>query len=184
MNHTIGILHYRGLAWSQDVMLNEHDLVQVAQAELAIAIDSFSYASRFKTWAYRVIIWSVQRKLRDLKARKRGESPAYIDQSTGMDVPVDESMQPDSIVSARLLAEQVDAILAAQPDKRLETIFRLWAHEERSVREIGALIHLHPSRVRVLLKQARQILQSHPSIQLWHNPNGSDLSEESKDKNK
>jgi RNA polymerase sigma factor (sigma-70 family) len=178
---TLGILHQHGLDWSNDIMLNEQDLVQVAQAELAIAIDSFSYASRFKTWAYRVIVWSAQRKLRDLRARKRGERPEYIDQSTGMEVPVDESMQPDAIVSARLLAELVAAILAAQPDQRLETIFRLWAREERSVKEIGALVHLHPSRVRVLLKQAQQILQNDPGIQLWHDTDDNDLIERTKD---
>lgn len=182
MNQTVGILRQARLAWSNDASIDEDDLVQVAQAELVTAIGSFNYASRFKTWAYRVVIWSVQRKYRALRARKRLIRPDYIDQSAGMDVPVDESTHPDVVTSAHLLAEQVDAILSAQPDKRLKLIFRLWAQEERSVKEISAIVHLHSSRVRVLLRQARQILQNDPRIRTWQDPDDDDPIEVSKDK--
>ncbi len=64
------------------------------------------------------------------------------------------------------------AILAEQPDQRLGHLFYLWAVEDRRSAEIGALVHLHPSRVRALLQQIRLLLRDHPAIRAWQEGGG------------
>jgi RNA polymerase sigma factor (sigma-70 family) len=161
------ILHRAGLDWSSDLLFDDQDLAQIARAELVQAIGSFHFASRFSTWAHNVIVQSARRVIRDSRALKRAIRPASLDQQTQVDVAIGDSEHPEAAAAAHMLAERVAAILVAQADQRLAQIFYLWAVADLRVEAISKIVHLHPSRVRVLLVQARQILRDAPEIRSW-----------------
>ncbi|MDQ2998922.1 MAG: sigma-70 family RNA polymerase sigma factor, partial [Chloroflexota bacterium] len=165
--HVLAILRHAGLAWSNDASIDLEDLAQVARAELARALPSFRYASRFSTWAHQVIVQSTQRYIRDRQALKRAGRPDSLEQLLAEEQPVIDKEQPDAEAEARVLAALIDTILSAQPDQRFAIIFRLWAQHDMRVEEIGQRVQLSPSQVRVLLKRIRELLQQHPSITTW-----------------
>jgi RNA polymerase sigma factor (sigma-70 family) len=167
MSAVLRILSREGLNWTTDPAITSDDLAQIALMELAHSIHSFHYHSRFSTWAYGVIVRSVQRSIRDSRALKRAQRPDSLDQLTDSEALIRFEDHPETIGVAQLLVEQALAILAAQPDQRLKDIFELWAIEDTKVDEIGKLFKLHPSRIRALLQQARQMLREHPTIQTW-----------------
>jgi RNA polymerase sigma factor (sigma-70 family) len=161
------ILRRAGLDWSSDLLFDSEDLAQIARAELVRAITSYHYASRFSTWAHQVIVQSVQRAIRDRHALKRAIRPDSLDQLPRVDASIGDAEHPESAAAARVLAERIAAVLEEQADQRLAQIFHLWAVADLRVEEIGKIVHLHPSRVRALLLQARQILRDAPEIQSW-----------------
>jgi hypothetical protein len=61
----------------------------------------------------------------------------------------------------------IDMVLRDQADPRLVKIFRLWAHEDRRVVEIGTQLGLSEARVRALLGQLLQLLRQEPAIRNW-----------------
>jgi len=162
------ILRKAGLDWSSDTIFTSEDLVQIARIELVRAIPSFRYASRLSTWAHQVIVQSVQRAIRDSQALKRAIRPDSLEQLPHVDVSIGDAEHPEAATAARVLAERLAAVLEEQADQRLARIFHLWAVADLRVEEIGKIVHLHPSRVRALLLQARQILRAAPEIQSWH----------------
>lgn len=163
----IGILRRAGLDWSRDSAVDLEDIAQIACSDLARALPSYRYQSRFISWAYSVVVRSVQRHVRAVQAKRRAAPVTSLDaQATP---PADHALPYHEVATnARLLAEQIAAVLGNQQDQRLLPIFRLWAIEERTSAEIGALVGLHESRVRALLKQARAILQNDAAIQQWN----------------
>jgi RNA polymerase sigma factor (sigma-70 family) len=167
MAQVLLILRKAGLDWSSDMLFDGEDLAQIARIELVRAIASFHYASRFSTWAHQVIVRSVQRAIRDRQALKRAIRPASLDQLPHVDASIGDAEHPESAAAARVLAERIAAVLEEQADQRLARIFHLWAVADLRVEEIGKIVHLHPSRVRALLLQARQILRDAPEIQSW-----------------
>lgn len=167
MYQVVGVLRRAGMAWSDDPAIDVEDLAQVARADLARALPSYRYESRFSSWAYRVVVQSATRQIRRARAEKRAVRPASLDQAEVSALIPDPAADPESIARARLLAERVAAVLSAQPDQRLLVIFQQWSLEERGTAEIGALVRLHPSRVRALLARAREALRADPAIRAW-----------------
>jgi RNA polymerase sigma factor (sigma-70 family) len=168
MRQVLGVLRRAGVAWSDDPAIDLEDLAQVARAELARALPAYRFQSRFSSWAYRVVVQSAARQIRHARAEKRSARPDSLHQAPGVDALVATVADPELAAQGRLLAERVAAVLAAQPDRRLLSIFQQWALEERGTAEIGAVVRLHPSRVRALLAQARQALRADPVIQAWY----------------
>lgn len=167
MGQVVAILKQAGLAWSSDAAVELDDLVQVARVELVRSLPSFQYHSRFSTWAYRVVVQSVQRYIRDSQARKRAGHPASLEQLPQHEVPGYAGEYLEDYADGRLLLERISRILAAHPDNRLAYIFRCWALADQRTEEIGALIQLSPARTRALLAQARALLRDHPDIRPW-----------------
>jgi RNA polymerase sigma factor (sigma-70 family) len=170
MRQVLGVLRSAGMAWSDDPAVEVEDLAQVARAELAAALPGYRYGSRFSSWAYRVVVQSVTRQIRRARAAKRAVYPESLEALDPSAEPLAPAAEPEVAASGRLLAERVAVVLSAQPDARLLGIFQQWAMEERGTAEIGALVRLHPSRVRALLAQARQALRADPVIRDWADP--------------
>ncbi|NCC34655.1 MAG: sigma-70 family RNA polymerase sigma factor, partial [Chloroflexia bacterium] len=60
----VGVLRRAGIDWSRDGSLELDDLAQIARADLAQALPSYRYQSRFLSWAYSVVVRSAHRYLR------------------------------------------------------------------------------------------------------------------------
>ena len=161
------ILHKAGLHWSSDSAVHCDDLVQVAQMALVVSLPNFAYRSSFTTWAYTVVVQSVRRHIRDSCAKKRAQRPASLDAAPELAVPAAEADEPEQQAATSLLIDQIRTILIQGGDERLALIFHLWAVDDLATEVIGKRIHLHPSRVRALLVQARTLLQRHPTIRTW-----------------
>lgn len=168
------ILQKGRLYWSSDPAIDPDDLAQIARVELARSITSFRYNSQFGTWAHRVVINSVQRYIRDLHADKRPRGSQSIDESPELELAISMAEDPEVVTRARLLADLVLKLLAAQKDKRLQSIFYLKAIEDKRIEEIASLVSLHPSRVRTLLQEALRLLRQHPDMQSWQDSGKSD----------
>lgn len=166
-SQALGVLRSAGLDWSSDGAVGAEDMVQIALAALAQALPSYRYHSRFSSWAYSVIVRSAQRQLRFAGAQRRSAAPASLEAVDEGDQPAGPADTQEQQARARLLAEGVGRVLAAHRDRRLGPIFHLWAVEERTSAEIGELVGLHESRVRALLKQAREELRASPEIRAW-----------------
>ncbi|MEI6776705.1 MAG: sigma-70 family RNA polymerase sigma factor [Chloroflexales bacterium] len=161
------ILRKAGLSWSSDSAVDSDDLVQVAQMAIMISLPSFAYRSSFVTWAHAVIIQSVRRHIRDSRAKKRAQRPDSLDSTPDGATPVHDEEGPEQQVLTKILIDQTHAVILQARDERMALIFHLWAVEDRSTKEIGTLVHLHPSRVRALLALTRTLLLQHPAIQTW-----------------
>lgn len=172
MQQVLVVLRSAGLHWADDPAISEDDLAQIARAELVRALPAYRYQSRFSTWAYGVVVQIVKRYLRDRRALKRAARPESLDTVAESALPAGLGQAEAAAQSASLLAA-INAVLGEHPDGRLRQIFHLWAVEDRRVAEIGALIHLHPSRVRALLALARTLLSEHPDIRAWRAPEDS-----------
>lgn len=167
LQQVLAILHHNGLAWSDDVALDAEDLAQIARAALVHSLGSYRYASRLSTWAHQVVVQSVRRALRDSRAAKRAGRPESLDQLPSGDLPDKPIEHPETLASAAALSDQIATILNQHGGPRLVAIFQLWAINDLRPAQIGALVALHPSRVRTLLLEARRLLQQHPTIQSW-----------------
>lgn len=163
----LAILRRNSLDWSRDGSVDSEDLAQMARGDLARALPSYGYQSRFLSWAYSVVVRSVQRHVRAVQAQRRAAPVTSLEHLSTPLPAEEETLQPEHAAHASLLAEQVHTVLSRQSDPRLPAIFRLWAIEDRTSAEIGALVNLHESRVRALLKQARTVLAGDAAIQQW-----------------
>jgi RNA polymerase sigma factor (sigma-70 family) len=163
----LGVLRHAGLDWSTDAALADEDLVQEAIAELARALPSYGYRSRFTSWAYRVLVQSAQRQIRFATTQRRGGRPDSLSQLPAEAEPGDPAPPHHHTVDARLLERLIASVLDEHPDKRLSRIFVLWAIHDQSTAEIGRLFNIHESRARALLKLARDYLRAHPQIRDW-----------------
>lgn len=165
------ILRHAGLSWTDDAAIDADDLAQVARAALVRALPGFRYASRFSTWSRQVVVQCVQRYLRDLHALKRAARPYSLDHDPArFDLALHDAAHPETLAHAQVLADMIDAVLGEQPDRRLATIFRLWAIDDLRVEEIGRRIQLSPAQVRALLQRCRQMLRHDPRIRAWLDP--------------
>lgn len=169
---TFAVLRRAGVEWSHDQALATEDLVQEALADLARALPSFRYQSRFSSWAFSVLVQSARRQIRFSNAQRRAGRPDSLQQLSDDQEPIEPIAYHEHTTTTRLLVAQIDAVLGEHRDDRLVRIFRLWALEDRTSAEIGALVQLHESRVRALLKQARTHLQAHPAIRAWAEASG------------
>jgi RNA polymerase sigma factor (sigma-70 family) len=167
MHRTMGVLRANGFGRSDNTLLDPADLVQVANAALVRALPTYRYQSRFSSWAFRVIVQSARNELRAALAQKRAAQPASLDQLAEGDHPADSRSRDEERANSQLLVGMVRGILAAHPNERLGRIFLLWALADQRVADIGALLQLHPTRVRALLREARALLQNSHAIREW-----------------
>jgi RNA polymerase sigma factor (sigma-70 family) len=165
-SQALGMLRRQGLDWLRDGAVSAEDMAQIVLAELARALPSYGYRSRFSSWAYSVVARCAQRQVRAASAQRRSAPVESLDM-VEVGAPPDPQPQHEQAANARILAARVSEVLAAHSDRRLATIFQLWAVEEHTSAEIGAVVRLHESRVRALLKQARELLREDPAIRLW-----------------
>ncbi len=167
-NQVTAILSHANLLWSRDYAVDSEDIKQIACTELAKSLPRFHYASRFSTWARTVVVQRIQRHVRDSLASKRAKRPESLD-SSDIDTSalVDEHEQPTTHAEASILYNLIESLLADHPDQRLKTIYQLWFKQDQRIEDIGALIRVHPSRVRQLIGEMRTFLRAHPELQTW-----------------
>jgi RNA polymerase sigma factor (sigma-70 family) len=162
------ILGHANLLWSRDYAVDDDDLVQIACAELAQALPRFRYASRFSTWARTVVVQRIQRHVRDSMAIKRAQRPESLDsEAVDASVLLDTAEPVEAQVETDALYRLIDDLLADQSEQRLQTIYRLWIQQDKRIEDIGALMHVHPSRIRQLIGQMRRFLREHPDLRAW-----------------
>jgi RNA polymerase sigma factor (sigma-70 family) len=161
------ILRHAGLEPRDLPAVSLEDLVQVALQGLMNTIGSFHFRSRFSTWTHTVIIRSGRHYLRELRAAKRNGDQVPLDRSGASHFVDPASTHTEAAVSGRALAELIETTLTEAGGKRMAYIFHLWAVQDRRLVDIGQEVGLSPSRVSVLIEQARRILQEHPSIRDW-----------------
>jgi RNA polymerase sigma factor (sigma-70 family) len=166
-SQALGMLRRQGLDWLRDGAVSAEDMAQIVLAELVRALPSYGYRSRFSTWTYSLVGRCAQRQVRAAGAKRRSAPVESLDAVDADAPPADPHARHEQAANARILAALVAQALAANPDRRLATIFQLWAIEDRTMAEIGAVVRLHESRVRFLLKQARELLRADPAILLW-----------------
>ncbi len=166
---TIAVLRHSGRDWARDIAVDTDDIAQVASMALVRSLPTYRYRSHFNSWAYSVIERCARDYIRATKAQRRSGNTSPLDVLPESNHPQQSDEEHKHIVHARLLAEHIAAVLNSNPDKRLANIFQLWALEQRSSAEIGTLLSLHESRIRALLKLARELLRDDPTLQDWHN---------------
>lgn len=147
------------------------DLAQEALHDLWRGLVQFKYQSSFQTWAYTIVSNALARHYRALQTKKRSalSVPLSLDPLLEHDAAFQHrrTPQPDEETLNTLLAEIVDQVLAQHPDRRLAVVFQLWAHDEQTLRMIGAQLQLSPARVHALLKQARALVRAELELQEW-----------------
>lgn len=160
-------LYKFGLAEIGDLSVAAEDLAQAALVEIFRSLHSFRYQSRLKTWAYRVVVRTAQRLFRDSRAQKRARNLPSLNQFPDLDAPVVDAHLPETEVHTAMLINVACQVLMCSGDKRLVQIFCLSVVYDRSTEEIAQIVHLHPSRVRALLAEARTLLRKHPALHAW-----------------
>lgn len=158
------VLRIKGLNWSSDRSVDLEDLAQTAQIEVARAIVDYRYESSLRTWLQSVVKRRLLRFHRDSQAEKRAVRPESLDAAEYSFVAW-EDFEED--INATALVAMVERVLGSASDERLAVVFRLRHIHDWSAEEIGVRIRLHPSRVRVLLQQARALLARDAELRRW-----------------
>ncbi len=167
LNQVARFLQSTGLGRVGLTTIDIEDLTQVACAEIARALPSFQYGSRLSTWIFQVSSRSVQRYLRDQRAKKRTVNQISLDLNPALGQQSDESMLPENEADSRSLLELIAQRLGMLSGQRSRDIFLLWAAHDQTTAEIGKRIHLSQQRVRALLAEVRTLLQRDPELLAW-----------------
>ncbi|WP_165360728.1 RNA polymerase sigma factor [Candidatus Chloroploca sp. Khr17] len=166
--HDVAQVINRGkMASLGDHALDADDLAQTALDEMSRSLKNFKYQSSLKTWVYRLVVQTSRRMLRDLRAKKRPRGVASLDELPEEALALCDACEPDEEACGEMLIGLTCALLERIKDQRMAQIFYLAAVDDLSTAQIGNIVHLHPSRVRALLQQARTLLQERPEIQAW-----------------
>lgn len=158
------VAQLKGLSWSRDPVIDLDDLVQTVQIEVVRSLGNYRFESLLKTWLHSVTVQRLRRFHRDNAAAKRAVHPEPLEAALGQTVEWDRSEQ--KLLASALQAE-IRRILAVTGDTRYAAIFLLRVVGDLSNQEIALRLHLHPSRVRALLKTARDMLRSDPGLRDW-----------------
>jgi RNA polymerase sigma factor (sigma-70 family) len=173
--HAVRIAQRHAFGAADDPLADGDDLAQLALQELAHALPSYRYASRFSTWAYTVIARRVQRYVRDSRASKRAGRPTSLDdQRIASRLAIDAGIV-EAPAEANALLDLILDVLSREADQRLARIFYLWVVEEKRLIQIGQRVHLSPGRISILIEQAYQILQRSPAILAWVDQSAAEL---------
>lgn len=165
--------------------LSVDDLVQDALADVWRGIRHFEYRSRLQTWLFTVVTNCLHRAQRSLATRKRGQNRTAVSldaaRGDGEELPIPAADSgPEETVLVHLLEKLLVAVLDRQADKRIGLVYRLWAFEELSMREIGQRVNLSAARVHALVAQALAALRSEAALRAWvEDPGGTTTSESS-----
>jgi RNA polymerase sigma factor (sigma-70 family) len=172
--HAIRIAQRHAFGAANDPLVDTDDLAQLAVEELAQALPSYRYASRFSTWAYTVITRRVQRYVRDSRAAKRAGRPVSLDAPGEVGQLAIDPAAIEAPAEAHMLLELMLDVLGREADTRLAHIFYLWVVEEQRLVQIGQQLQLSTGRVSTLIAHACQILQRHPALLAWIDQPGSE----------
>ena len=167
LNQVTRFLQSNGFGRSGLTTVDIEDLCQHACAEVFKALPSFQYGSRLSTWIFQVASRSIQRFLRDQRAKKRTVNQISLDLHPSFEQQSDESMLPESEADSRSLFELVMQRLSTLSDQRSRDIFLLWAACDQTTADIGKRVHLSPQRVRALVAEVRTLLQQDPDLLAW-----------------
>lgn len=163
----VRILYKQNLADGYAGEFDVQDLAQEALLEVFRSLSGFHFQSSFLTWAHQVIVNTARRMYRDRRAQKRPPQGSSLEDPGAWERALPLADDPCVTVEAHELALQIQQILTEQGGARLAQIFLRHALEDQTSFTIGAHVHLHHSRVRALLKDARQILHDDPDMQDW-----------------
>lgn len=157
---------------NSEQVVSLEDLQQEAMADLWNGLRTFRYQSRLQTWAFTVVTRCLSRYYRGAQTQKRSALPPAqsldaLVLADGDTLPDQSLPGPDETAMANTLAMLLEQVLAQHPDQRLNTVFWLWAAEDKTLREIGELLNLSAPRVDVLLSQALTLLRSEASVRAW-----------------
>lgn len=154
-----------------DNAVSLEDLIQTGLIEISRSLQGYRYESSFRTWIYGVVIRRLRRFMRDSSASKRTATSISLSTLKEDEEPISSNTSEDledAAYAADIIAN-IARTLNATGDPRLIHIFSKSYIEDKTSSEIGALVGLHESRVRALLKQARDILKADPTIRTWLN---------------
>jgi len=154
----------KGLNWSRDRIVEMSDLVQTVVAEVVRSLGDYRFESSLRTWLHGVTVRRLRRFHRDSSAAKRTGQIEPIDAAADQAQEWAQSEQP---IMASLLAAEITRVLSITGDKRYARIFLMRTVGDMSSDEIGQRLRLHPSRVRALLKIARDLLRQDPGLRSW-----------------
>lgn len=175
LTSALRIVRSTGLASNESALLAVEDLAQVALEELLHALPNYAYRSRFTTWAYPIIARAARRHWTMLRAAKRSGPTAPLEAALAKGEPqVGADEQPEQVADLNALMDLISTLLVEQRDERMAKIFRLWALEDQRLRDIALQVGLDPTRVSVLLKEARELLRGHQAIRAWVEEPGQD----------
>jgi RNA polymerase sigma factor (sigma-70 family) len=172
------LIKHKELDWANDRAVEVGDLVQIVQAEVVRSLGKYQYISNLRTWLYSVTLKRLTRHNRDSLASKRAGRPASIEQA-GLQAVDWGDLERD--IMANALVEHIFTVLNHTGDERYARIFQLQIIDGRSGKEVSASVQLHESRVRALLKVARQLLQKDPGLRSWlHNEIINEISDDTR----
>ena len=167
IGQVVRMAQHQGHAQAGGAAVDGDDLAQVALEALIRALPSFRYASRFSTWAYAVVGRSIQRHRRDLRASKRHGQVESLELYPEINDIQAADAQPEAYSEGVTLAALIDHILTERASERLAYIFQLSTRDELRLAQIGQLVHLSPSRICIMLAQARALLRQSPELRDW-----------------
>jgi RNA polymerase sigma factor (sigma-70 family) len=165
IEHEIALVaKIKGLSWSRDRIVELSDLVQTVVAEIVRSLGDYRFESSLRTWLHGVTVRRLRRFHRDSSAAKRSGQIEPIDAAAEQALEWGQSEQP---IMASLLAAEIARVLSSKGDKRYAHIFLMRTVGDMSSDMIGQRLGLHPSRVRALLKIARDLLRQDPGLRSW-----------------
>lgn len=165
IEHEIALVaQIKGLNWSRDRVVEVSDLVQTVMAEVVRCLGDYRFESSLRTWLHGVTVRRLRRFHRDSSAAKRSGYPESIDTAVEQAIEWGQNEQP---IMASVLASEIDRVLSITGDPRYARIFMMRVIGDLSTEEIGQRLHLHPSRIRTLLKLARELLRQNPGLRSW-----------------
>ncbi|MFV9506848.1 MAG: sigma-70 family RNA polymerase sigma factor [Oscillochloridaceae bacterium umkhey_bin13] len=167
MDHARAILRHNRLDWAYDTAVDFDDLAQIAMLELSRSLPSYSYKSRFSTWAYQVITRGVQRNLRNMAAKKRTAIIGYRIDPLHLIHTIADSDHPESHIYDQALRTLITETLTRALGVRNAQVFTLWVYGDLSAEMIGRRIGLSTPRVHAILSQARQYLRGYEPVLRW-----------------
>jgi RNA polymerase sigma factor (sigma-70 family) len=151
------IARLRGFADTKDSATDLDDLVQIVSIEFCSSLSRYYFESTLDTWLHSVTLRRLRRFRRDLSAAKRSAIREPFE--LAVEIPDPTADDSSRVIAAELCDRIRDVLERQKGGKRLAVVFFLHALADRSTEEIGDLIGRHPSRVRSLLKTAREVLR-------------------------
>src|SRR5690606_21790316 len=111
------------------------------------ALPKFKFRSKFSTWAFQVITFSVLRLARDTTAEKRAQRPSPLDDvgEKYLASPDNQKMQDE--IDYHAMYDTAVKILNQHPNKRLLVIFEGRVNDE-TIEELAVKLCISPQRVR------------------------------------
>lgn len=173
MRQVVPILKRSSFYRINDAMSDIDDIAQNAREALIKALPKFEFRSKFSTWVFQVVTYSVLRLARDTQAGKRAQRPSTLDEVSEKHLVSTDDQKMQDEIDYRAMYELAVTILEQQSDKRFRTIFD-GRMNDASINELAAQLCISSQRVRALVKQIRKILDENPSWRDWFEPEDDD----------